>query len=132
MIVIRSIDDLIFLNADLLMFVLGACPWITFSWNPNETGFVYILRDIDRHSIKSLTTQLQLAADGRTYQKEISVNLTSYDRWKSPAYFNKTIGYWCVVAVLDQDHEATFILSAGFVKSIRGFNKRLKNLRERC
>lgn len=129
MIVIRSIDDITFLNADLLKFVLGVCPWITFGWNPNETGFVYILRDIDRHSIKSIATQPQLTADARTYQKEISIKLGSFDQWKSPTYFDKCIGYWGAVAVLDQDNEATFILSAGFVKSIRGLNKRLKNLR---
>ena len=48
--VICSFDELMSLNANLIKFMLGACPWLTYDWNPYETGIVYILQDNDRYS----------------------------------------------------------------------------------
>jgi hypothetical protein len=130
MIVIRSIDDLIFLEPHLLKFMLGRCPWLTSNWNPHETGIVYILQDRDQYH-NWILTQPHYDQDGNHCRDRISLKMATRDLWKPPAYFNETVGYWHVVAVFDEDYEGTFFLSAGYVKSILGLEEIFQKIRLR-
>ncbi len=48
---IDSIKELTDLEPDLLKFILGSCPWIAEGWDPESTGFVFLLDDNDSHKI---------------------------------------------------------------------------------
>jgi hypothetical protein len=96
--VIRSFDELMALDAQLIKYVLSACPWLTYDWNPYETGMVYIIDDTDRRS-NWILTQPHYDQDGIHCRDRISLKMATWDLCKPPAYFDETVGYWNVVAV---------------------------------
>ncbi|GAB6194373.1 hypothetical protein [Desulfocastanea catecholica] len=128
--VIRSFDELKYLDTSLIKFILDVCPWLTYDWNPHETGIVYILQDSDQYH-NWILTQPHLDADGNHCRDRISLKMATRDLWKPPAYFNETLGYWHVVAVFDEDYEGTFFLSAGYVQSIPALEKIFQEIRLR-
>jgi hypothetical protein len=130
MIVIRSFDELMALDDQLIKYVLSACPRLTSNWNPYETGIVYILQDRDQYH-NWILTQPHYDIDGNLCRDRISLKMATWDLWKPPAYFNENVGYWNVVALFDQGYEGTFFLSAGYVKSIPGLEEIFQEIRLR-
>jgi hypothetical protein len=74
--VIRNFAEIKPLDASLIKFILDICPWLTYDWNPHETGIVYILQDSDRYYNWILT---QPHFDGNHCRDRISLKMATCD-----------------------------------------------------
>ena len=123
--IIDGIKGLTDLEPDLLKFILGSCPWITEGWDPESTGFVFLLDDNDNHKICTVPH-----IPFSDYRDSMTIDLATFDLWEAPAYHDPTIGYWNVVAILGQEYGCSLFMSNRFVESIPVLHERLQNIKE--
>ena len=112
---IKGVTDL---EPDLLKFILGSCPWIAEGWDPESTGFVFLLDDTDSHKITSICTVPHIPDSETNYRESMAIDLATFDLWEAPAYHDVATGYWNVVAILGQEYGCAIFMSDGFVESI--------------
>ena len=125
--IIDGIEGLVDLDIDQAKFILDSCPWIAEGWNPESTGFVFLLDDSDSHKVTSICTVPYIPEDETDYRDLMTIDLATYDLWETPAYHDIATGYWNVVAVLGQEYGCALFMSSGFVESIPALHARLQN-----
>ncbi len=127
---ITSIKGLTDLEPDLLKFILASCPWIAEEWDPETTGYVFLLDDTDSHKATSICAVPNIPEDETDYRESMTIDLATFDLWELPAYHDIATGYWNVVAILGQEYGCALFMSNGFVESIPALHERLQEHRE--
>jgi hypothetical protein len=126
---IDGIEGLIDLDIDLIMFIHDSCPWIAEGWDPESTGFVFLLDDNDSHKVTSICTVPHLPENKTDDKDSMTIDLAIFDLWEAPVYYDPTTGYWNVVAILGQEYGCALFMSSGFVESIPALHERLQNIK---
>lgn len=128
---IGNLSEVLTLQGDLTIFILSSCPWIAEGWDPESTGFVFLLDDDDSHKITSVCTVLHIDESDTDYRESMTIDLATFDLWEAPAYYDApTTDYWNVVAILGQEYGCSLFMSSGFVESITALHSRMQDIKE--
>jgi hypothetical protein len=127
--IISNIKEVSTLQKDLAKFILYSCPWVEDDgWDPTQIGFIFILDDNDAHKVDSLCIAPHQDHRDDNYKEQMTINLESFDLWEIPSFYDKTSGYWNVVAVFGQEFGCAVFLSDGFVSSLPTLQARLQSI----
>ena len=118
-------------DKDLVQFIRNQSLWLEeHEYNSEELGYTFILSGISDAFLHQHLCLVPHAGFDDPYRQQMTIDLSVFDSWEYATRDTVTGYYQAVLVISSNGYGANLIMSAEFVRSIKGLQDRLHQLLE--